>query len=77
MNNKVDLSEYVMHLVFGAIVGLAIGGSIAWWLADILSPYSWLVVVLSVLFFALLGCVYRDRFWKLIAGNALFRLWSK
>ena len=77
MSNQVRIEEYLMHSIFGAALGLVIGGSIAWWLADALKPYGWIVICSTTLFFALVGGVYRERLWKKMGDNPLFRIWSR
>ena len=75
MTDQIGIENYVMHFVFGAVLGFVIGCSIAWWLADAISPYVWVAVLTSTLFFAVLGSILRDRLWKSIANNPLFGFW--
>jgi hypothetical protein len=74
---KIDWPECVMHVVFGTVFGFALSGVVVWWFAEFFHSFGWLVVGVTTVVFAGFGGYYKDRFWKAVGNNPLFRLWSR
>ena len=74
---KIDWPEVVMHIVFGAVLGFVLSGVVVWWFAEFFHSVGWLVVGATTIVFAGFGGYHKDRFWKAVGNNPLFRLWSR
>jgi hypothetical protein len=73
--DKFDIVHFVMHFLFGAIIGFGIGLPLIWFFWDLNAALK--VIGVVTLVFAILGGFFGDPFWKWLSENVWYRLWGK